>query len=81
MQRPPVFIRRDALGAHGRLGHEERALSIGYSSITVTAPQEEGLYKLQYDSMHPLNTEFEIYRPGGSPAPPITEPLIRNHHE
>ena len=63
LREPPVFVRRSLVGLYGGGGTEERALTLGYSSITATTPREEAVYQLEFDSHHPLDPKFVVTAP------------------
>jgi hypothetical protein len=54
----PIFVHRSDLGFHTGIGAEERAIQLGYSSVTGTQPGVEGIYDLEFSSREPLRTKF-----------------------
>jgi hypothetical protein len=73
LREPPIFIRRSVVGAAGRAGFEERSLSLGYSATTLTWPEEEALYDIQFDSARPLEATAVVTpltAPSLQPTPP-----------
>lgn len=76
LRKPPVFVRRSLVGAHGGVGVEERTFSLGYSSTTATTPHEEAIYRLEFDSRHPLDATF-VMNPAADPEPTKQNPSLK----
>ena len=73
---PPEFIRRTIIGAHGGAGTEERAVSIGYSSMATTTPRHEAVYQLDFHSRRPLDSALVVNPlPASRTRPPPNEEL------
>jgi hypothetical protein len=60
LRETPLFIRRTVIGTQGGGGVEQRAFSLGYSSVTATWPREHALHELEFDSRHPLEAKAVV---------------------
>lgn len=60
LRETPVFIRRSVVGLHGGSGVEERAFSLGYSSMTATMPRPDALHEVDFNSRRPWEASAVI---------------------